>query len=121
MLRHVIRVLCVLALGVRAASGQGAGLPETLSAEDRELVRLALESSLKERVGWSADSAVLLDSTRQLCDGLARRDCLDPTQLYDLTPSLSFSCTGFSRSMAAGPRYRSSNAAPRVGRPFAAE
>jgi hypothetical protein len=85
MLRHVIRVLCILALAVRAAFGQAAGVPETLSADDRELVRLFLELSLKERAGWSADSAVLLDSTRQLCDGSARRDCLNPTLLDDLT------------------------------------
>jgi hypothetical protein len=84
MLRSAIRVLCVLALAVRAAFGQAAGLPETLSADDRELVRPFLELSLK-RVGWSADSAVLLDSMRQVCDGSARRDCLNPTLLDDLT------------------------------------
>ena len=95
MARHVI--CCLLWLAVLAApeaSGQAgmlgssrasAGLPDALSVEDRDLVRLVLELSSKERAGWSPEVAVLLDSTRPMCDGPPMRGCLSTAVLDDLT------------------------------------
>jgi len=78
-------VICLLWLAVVApgASGQ-TSRPDVLSVEDRDLVRLVVGLSSKERAGWSAEVAVLLDS-RQMCEGLPMRGCLSPAVLDDLT------------------------------------
>ena len=84
MARHVIRILCLAVMAAPTVSAQS-GLPDGLSPGDRDLVRLVLALSSQERAGWSAEVAVLLDSTRPMCEGPPRQGCLGIAVLDDLT------------------------------------
>jgi len=84
MARPLICAVCLVMFVLREVSGQ-AGPPAPLTDGDRSVVRLALELSSKERAGWSAAGAVLLDSTRPVCEGPSVHLCLSPTVLDDLT------------------------------------
>ena len=84
MARPLIGAVCWVMFALRGVSGQ-AGPPAALTDADRSVLRLALALSSKEWAGWSAEGAVLLDSTRPVCDGPSARPCLSPTVLDDLT------------------------------------
>ena len=84
MARPIIGAVCLLMVALRGVSAQ-AGPPDALTDGDRSLMRLALALSSKERAGWSAEGAVLLDSTGPMCDGSSIHLCLNATVLDDLT------------------------------------
>ncbi len=86
MARHVTCLPCVLCLAVLAVPGLygQAGPQAALSAGDQDLVRLVLALSSQERAGWSAEVAVLLDSTPVICEGPPLRGCLSIVGLDDL-------------------------------------
>ena len=84
MARLLICALCFVLLALPEVSGQVSSA-HALTDEDLSLARLAVALSSKERAGWSAEAAVLLDSTRPMCDGSSTHLCLNVGVLDDLT------------------------------------
>ena len=88
MLRHLSSLLVLCLLVATSGAGQ-ARLPYALSAEDRQLVSLVLNSQERR---WSNGSTVLLDSTRSLCE-TSVPDCVTPVDdLIKLAPRISPEC-----------------------------
>ena len=78
---------CILALSALIdvnGSGQTVS-PGTLSDDDRQLVRVILDSALKMRTDWSNPSPVLLDTTTPICDGVVRLGCVDRRHFHDIS------------------------------------